>query len=162
MEAKLTPNICYMAGLFSKGPKSQKNFVSINSSIQELRDRFVEIAVNNLGVMPNKIIFGSNSDVKSVGFFHSRVAKRLIDIAKREVYVFKADNELSRSYIAGMFDASGHFGPRAIEIRHINANDAIMLQNLGIHSRGDKILNISRLMELIMGRSLVLSKFNVG
>ncbi len=161
MGSKLTPNVCYMAGLYSKGPKSQKNFVSINSGMQELRDRFVEIAVNDLAVLPNKIVFGSEPENKSVGFFHSRVAKNLLDIISRETYVFKVDNELSRSYLAGMFDASGHFRPGAVEIRHINTNDAIMLQNLGVHSKGDKILNISRFIELVKARSLVLGQFRL-
>ena len=155
MKAKLTQNICYMAGLYGKGPKSQKNFVSINSGISELRDRFVEIAVKDLGVLPNKIIFGSGTEKNTVGFFHSRVAKRLADLIKREVYVFKTDNELARGYLSGMFDAAGHIGQGSIEIRHINSNDAIMLQNLGVHSRGDKILNIKRFLGLVNDMSII-------
>ncbi len=161
MELKLTANICYMAGLYSKGSKRQKNFVSINSSVDELRDRFVEIAVKDLGVLPNKIIFGSGTDKNVVGFFHSRVAKRLIDLEKREVHVFKIDNEFSRSYIAGMFDAAGHFSSDAVEIHNIDTDDAIMLQNLGVHSKGDKILNIVRFVSLIKGKSLLARQFEI-
>ncbi|MCL5412825.1 MAG: hypothetical protein M1569_00255 [Candidatus Marsarchaeota archaeon] len=155
MKAKLNQNTCYMAGLYSKSSKKQKNFVSISSGMQELRDRFVEIAVRDLGVLPNKIIFGSGPDKSMVGFFHSRVAKRLMDLVKREVYVFRLDNELTRSYLSGMFDAAGHIGPNGVEMHHINSNDAIMLQGLGVHSKGDRILNIRRFLDLISGRSLI-------
>ncbi len=155
MKEKLTPNVCYMAGLYSKAAKKEKNYVSVNTSILELQQRFVEIAVNELGIMPNKIILGRESE-KSAGFYHSRVAKRLLDIVNRETYVFKTVNELSRSYVAGMFDMAGHYRG-TIEIGHVNAKDAFMLENLGVHTRGDKIVNISKFVALIKERSILLS-----
>ena len=160
MKAKLTPQACYVAGLYSKGNKHEKNFVSVNTGIEELKQRFIEISVKDLGVLPSKILFGRGSE-KSVGFYHSRIAKQLIDITNRETYIFKTQNDLSSSYVAGMFDASGHFSAGGLEIRHVTPKDAMMLENLGIHTKGDKILNIGRFMELIKGRSIVLSQMKL-
>ena len=160
MKTKLTSHMCYMAGLYSKAAKQEKNFVSVNTSIEELKDRFVELSVKELGILPNKIIFGRVSE-RSVGFYHSRVAKQLIDITNRETYIFKVPNELSSSYVAGMFDASGHFSAGGLEIRHVTPKDAMMLENLSIHTKGDKVLNIGRFMELIKGRSIVLDRLKL-
>lgn len=160
MKAKLTAHVCYIAGLYSKGPKREKNFVSVNTGVEELKQLFIEIAVKELGVLPSKVLFGHESD-KSVGFYHSRIAKQLLDIANRENYIFKITNELSSSYVAGMFDASGHFSAGGLEIRHVTPKDAMMLENLGIHTKGDKILNIGRFMELIKGRSIILGQIKL-
>lgn len=154
MKKDLVPNICYMAGLFSKASKKEKNFVSVNTSMIELQQKFIEIAVNELGILPNKIILGRESE-KSAGFYHSRVAKQLQDIVNRETYLFKVPNELSRSYLAGMFDIAGHYRG-SLEISHVNPRDAFMLENLGIHTRGDKIVNISKFVALIKGLSILL------
>ncbi len=151
---KLTPNICYMAGLFSKAQKREKNYVSVSTTMPELQQKFVEIAVKDFGILPTRIILGRDSQ-SSAGFYHSRVAKQLQDIVNRETYVFKTANELSSSYVAGMFDISGHYRS-AVEIRHINPKDAFMLEGLGVHTRGDRIMNISRFIELIAGRSIML------
>jgi hypothetical protein len=148
-----------MAGLYSKAPRREKNYVSVNTSISELQQRFIEIAVNELGILPNKIILGRESE-KSAGFYHSRVAKRLQDIVNREIYVFKTVNELSRSYVAGMFDIAGHYRG-AIEISHVNPKDAFMLENLGVHTRGDKIMNISKFIALIKESGILLNRIDM-
>ncbi len=157
MKTVLTPGICYMAGVYSKGPKREKNFVSLNTGMEYMQQRFAEIAVKELHIEPSKIIVARDSSM-SIGFYHSRVAKQLQNISNREAYLFKKSNELSKSYVAGMFDASGHFRPDSIEIRHITPSDALMLENLGVHTKGDKIMNISKFIVLIEGFSLLLSQ----
>lgn len=159
MKATLTPNICYMAGLYSKASKKEKNFVSISTNLPELQQRFVEIAVNDLGIIPSKILLGRDGD-NDAGFYHSRVAKQLLDIANRETYVFKVVNDLSRSYLAGMFDIAGHYRS-SVEIRHVSPKDAMMLENLGIHTRGDRVMNVGRFISLLKGHSIVLRKLKL-
>lgn len=154
-QAKLTPNVCYMAGLFSKAPRREKNFVSINTGIEELQQRFAEIAVKDLKIEPSRIVLGRDGSL-GIGFYHSRVAKRLNDIISREVYIFRKESELSRNYVAGMFDISGHFTKSSVEIRHVRPDDALMLENLGVHTRGDSITTITRFVSLIKGPSLLL------
>lgn len=157
MKTEFTPNICYMAGLLSKSHAKEKNFVGIDTEMEELQQRFVEIAVNDLKIEPNKILLAAKSAM-SVGFYHSRVAKQLQDIVKREVHVFKIKNDLARNYIAGMFDISGHLTGGVFEIRHVNASDALILERLGVHTRGDRILNMTEFIKLIKGHSLLLEQ----
>lgn len=156
MKTILTPKICYIAGIYSKGPKKEKNFVSLNTDMEFMQQYFAEIAINELHIEPNRIIIARDSRM-SIGFYHSRVAKTLQNISAREVYLFKEKNELSRSYLAGIFDVSGHFSSDSIEIKHITSSDAFMLENLGVHSKGDKILNISKFIDLIEGFSIILN-----
>ncbi len=159
MKSELTPNICYIAGLFSKSSRREKNYVSVNTEITELQQRFIEIAVNDLGIPPSKIILGRESEI-SAGFYHSRVAKQLQDIINRETFVFKTSNGLSRSYLAGMFDIAGHY-IKSVEIHHVNPKDALMLENLGIHTKGDKIMNISKFIALIKDFSIIIKQLNL-
>ncbi len=150
---ELTAEACYMAGLYSKSPHTEKSLVCISTGIEELRDRFIEMAVKNLGIGPSKIIM-DREDI-SAGFYHSRVSKQLAGIVARETYIFKTVNEFSRNYLAGMFDISGHVTARGVEIRHVSARDALMLENLGVHTHGDSIRNISAFIEIIRGSSIV-------
>lgn len=153
MKVKLTPLVCYMAGLYSKSPRREKSLVCVSTGIEELRDRFIEIAVNELGIDPRRMII--DREDLSAGFYHSRVSKQLAGIVARETYVFKTVNDLSRNYLAGMFDISGHVTARGVEIRHVSARDALMLENLGVHTRGDAVLNISAFIGLVKGCSIV-------
>ena len=150
---ELSENICYIAGLFSKSSRKEKSMVAIDTGISEIRERFVQIAVGDLGIIPEKIAIGAGSP-GAVRFYHSRVSKRLLDIVDREAFIFKSRNRLSGNYVAGMFDIAGHYF-HSIEIRHVMPKDALMLENLGIHTRGDKIMNISSFMSLISGFSVL-------
>lgn len=151
---ELTESLCYMAGLYSKSPKKEKNHVVLNTGIESLRDRFVEIAVKDLGVDPMKIKL--EEEGLGASFYHSRVAKNLANIVSRETYIFKTNNAFARNYLAGMFDVGGHFRDGSLTISHILAPDAIMLENLGIHSKNDRILNGTKFIELVKGISIVM------
>ena len=142
-----------MAGLYSKSSRAKKNLVCIDTGIDELKDRFVEIALKELGIDPSKIIL--DREGISAGFYHSRVAKQLANIVSREIYVFKTANGFSRNYVAGMFDISGHIKDGRVQIRHVTPKDAIMLDNLGVHTRGDSIMNIGAFIGLIKGVSIM-------
>ncbi len=159
MKIKLTPELCYMAGLFSKSSHKSKNFVSISTTKEELKERFVEIAIKNLMVEPTKIIVGSDED-KSIGFYHSRIAKQLQNVVSRETFIFKKINNFSKSYVAGMFDISGHIRLGNIEISHIKLDDAFMLENLGVHTKGDAVLNTQKFIDLIRDSSIIIKYLN--
>ncbi len=150
---RLSAKLCYMAGLYSKSNRKHKSLVCVNTGIEELRDRFVEIAVNELDVEPNKIML--DKEEVSAGFYHSRISKQLANIVARETYVFKTVNEFSKNYLAGIFDISGHIKDGTLQIRHITPRDAMMLENLGIHTKGDNILNVGAFIGLIKGISIV-------
>ncbi|MDE1833804.1 MAG: hypothetical protein KGH64_00540 [Candidatus Micrarchaeota archaeon] len=158
MKAKLTPDICYLAGLVSKSKGKEKSEVVINTGIDEIEQRFIEIAVKELEIDPTKIVIEQSESRKYVKFYHSRVSKMLKDIAAREVYLFKKKDDLAASYIAGMFDSAGHIRGAAPTISPLTPTDAFMLENLGIHTRGNEVINITNFILLVKGRSIIIDK----
>ncbi len=148
MKAKLSKEFCYLAGL-SRLSKEEKSKVSAKSEIKEIIERFVEIAVK-LGVEPRKIVVEENETF----FYHSKIARQIRKIRENEIKVFRHRNELSSSYIAGIFDARGSIRSKSVEISSMKPSEAIMLENLGMHVRGNRIANISEFIMLIKGYSL--------
>jgi hypothetical protein len=163
MNAKLTPGICYVAGLFSKSREDEKSAVGIRTSVPEIEQRFLEIAIKELLIEPNKVIIEeSESGSRHIYFYHSRVAKLLKDISAREVHIFKKKDAMSANYAAGMFDAGGHVRPTTLSMSPLSASDAFMFENLGIHTKGNLILNISSFMALVKGLSVILSNNKIS
>lgn len=158
MKHKITPGVCYMAGLLSKSKQWEKNSVGIQTSIVEIELRFIEIALKELEIEPSKIMMEESEGHKRIYFYHSRVSKQLRDICAREVHIFKKPDKLSSSYVAGMFDAAGHIRNGTVTMSPMTPSDTIMLGNLGIHTRGKTIANASRLVLLIKGQSVMLEK----
>ncbi len=155
MQKGLTPDICYIAGLSSKNRESRKNAIGVQTSVPEIEQKFVEIAVKVLEIDPKKIFIEHSDGRIHAYFYHSRVAKRLANISSRESHIFKKPDQLSAAYLAGIFDAAGHIRSGSLSINPISPQDALMLQNLGIHTRGNTVLNISSLFSMIKGRSIM-------
>ncbi len=158
MNTKLTSNICYIAGLVSKSKQAEKNAVGIRTSIGEIEQRFIKIAITELEIEPSKILIEELEGHRHVYFYHSRVAKRLEEIYSREIHVFKKIDKLSASYVAGMFDGAGRVRSTTMTITPISPNDAFMLENLGVHTRGNEILNIGNFMKLIGKESVMIQR----
>jgi hypothetical protein len=161
MKAKLTPSICYMAGLLSKS-KNERNAVGIRTGLEELEKKFIEIAMKEFEIEPNRILIEEVDGKRHIYFFHSRVAKRLNEIIGKEDKVFKVKNTFSSNYLAGMFDAAGGFGKESMYIRDLKPVDEVMLANLGIHTRGGNIMNISSFVSSIKGHSVLLSQSRIS
>ncbi len=153
MKAKLKPNICYIAGLTRRA--LDKNAVGIETGIGEIAQRFAEIAVKELKVLPSKILVEERDGRRLVYFYHSRVARQLEEIRSREDKLFKAPTEFSINYLAGIVDASGRFSKQGIYIDGLTPQDEVMLANLGIHTRNGRVSNISTLLELVKGKSVI-------
>lgn len=159
---KLTPEICYMAGLFSRNRQKEKGAVGILTGIGELEQRFIEIAMREFGIDSRKIVVEEvERGNRHVYFYHSRVSKLLKDIYTREVHLFKKRDKLSANYVGGMFDGGGHVTKTTVSISPISPADALMLQNLGIHTNGNNILNISNFISLVKGSSILLGQKNI-
>ncbi len=161
MEKKLTPSICYMAGLVSKSNEKDKSAVGIQTGIEEIEQRFVEIALKEFSIEPTKIIIEEQAGGRHLFFYHSRVSKQLKDICARETYLFKKKDKLSSSYVAGMFDGAGHVTHTTMTINPLSTPDALMLENLGVHTKGNAVLNISNFMSLIKESSLLLERYSI-
>ncbi len=153
MNAKLIPEISYLAGLTCKG-RFGKNVVGIETRSDKLEKRFIEICINHTGVMPEKIRTDVGGYGKIVYTYNSRLSKELAKIADREVYIFKSRDARSAGYVAGLFDSFGRVAKGNLYIHNMSAADQIMLGNLDIHTRGERITGISSLMALIEGISI--------
>ncbi len=148
MKAKLTKELCYIAGL-SRLSDAEKSLVYIKTDKEEIAEKFVESAIK-LGVDPKKIIIESNTEAK---FYHSKIASNIREIRENKVKIFKYVNELSRSFVAGIFDARGII-ESSIKIAKLSPSEILMLNNLGIKTNKDKILNAKYFIMLIKGFSV--------
>lgn len=153
MKLKLEPNLCYLAGLTSSSSE-KNNAIGIVTSINAIEERFVKIAIG-LGVEPTKIAVEEIPTGRHAYFFHSMIARMLKRISERSSRLFRMRNELAASYIAGMFDGSGHIDRNSVAIRKLSVSDRLVLEQAGIHVVNGRIMNISALIAVVGNRSIV-------
>ncbi len=162
MKKKLTPALCYMAGLQSKG-NEERSAVGISTGLESVEQKFIEIAVKDLEIEPNRIIIREiGGGMRHVFFYHSRICRQLKEISGKSEKVFKRRNELGAAYVAGMFDAAGHKDSGGLYINKIEPRDAVLLQNLEIYTKGNRIMNMTSFIALIKEFSLVLAAMRLG
>lgn len=157
MTTKLSPEFCYLAGIVGKTGQEEKSMVGINTTIDAIIENFVEVALK-MGVDSKKIMIEDLDGVKHVYFFHSKIAKQIRELVEKETKVFKYKNEFSSSYLAGMYDASGKTRNGKMGISRMTRSDELMLQNLGIHTKGSSIMNIKYFLDFIKEYSILLSE----
>ncbi len=153
---KLSPDISYMLGIYSASDR--KLPMRLHTANSEMLERFIRIAVTDLGVGANKIML----DDEGASFYNSRL-KRLFDRAlERRTKTFKYLNDYSGSYLAGLFDCIGGFDRKGMFIRNLEAHDALLMENLGVHLKhqGSKayIMNENAFAGLISKHSSTLGK----
>lgn len=150
-----------MAGLQSKS-NEERSAVGVSTGLDSIEQKFIEIAINDLGIKPNRIVIEEiGGGMRHVLFYHSRVCKQLKDICESSEKIFKRRNELASAYVAGMFDAAGHKDSQGLYMKKIEPKDAILLQNLEIYTKGNRIMNMTSFMTLIKGFSLLLGTMNM-
>ncbi len=161
MKAKLTPSLCYMAGLQSKS-NEERSAVGVSTGMDDIGQKFIEISIKELGIQPNRIIIDDiGGGMQHIYFYHSRICKRLKEIVDSSDKIFRRRNEFASAYVAGMFDAAGHKDRQGLYIKKIEPRDAIMLQNLEIYTRGNRIMNMSSFLELIKKFSIFVGKMDI-
>ncbi len=145
-----------MAGLMAKNA-IERNAIGIITSMPELEERFVEISVKRLGIEPERIQMERLEDGKRLVYFYdSRLWKELANMVDRELVIFKSRDEISAMYVAGIFDACAASARGHLFMNRLSNKDLVMLQNLGIHVIGNKIMNVSSLVTLISNYSVLL------
>ena len=149
MKAKLSKELCYIAGL-SRLSDSEKSLVYAKSEIREIIEKFVREAIK-LGVDPRKIIV--NEKESEAKFYHSKLARNIREIIKNETKIFKHKNEFSASFVAGIFDARGVI-EKSVEIRGLKPGEAVLLEGLGIHVKDNRIANVRDFIMFIKGFSV--------
>ncbi len=154
---RLTERLSYMLGLYECSRRSDAS-VSMSSKKNELVQGFTEIAVNDLGVEPNRIILEGDGVVTTVKFYNSTVRKLFEKTLHRKAIVFKYKNGYSASYIAALYDCSGGRDSHGTYMNGIGTDTIVMLERLGFHTvkRGARtyIRNGNDLITFIRNRSL--------
>ncbi len=153
----LNPRISYILGIYSANRKSIQP-IGLQTSNNEMLERFIKTSMEELGVEPNKILVEENG----AHFYNSKIKKLFDRALERRTKTFKYLNDYSGNYIAGLFDCNGGFDRKGMFIKDLDAHDALLMENLGIHlkQQGSKsyIMNENSLVELIKKHSSTLGK----
>lgn len=154
---KLSPNVSYMLGIYSVN-KAAGQPISVSTRNGDVIEKFVKVAIGELGVEPGKIILNENG----AAFYNSRLRKLFDRALERRRKTFKYINDYSGSYVAGLFECNGGADRKGMFIRKLDVHDGLLLEDLGIHTRvqGGKsyIMNEKAFVALIKVHSLVLEK----
>ncbi len=129
----LNPDICYMLGLYASNLRAESAVVTTVGS-DALVERFVKIAVQQLGIEPGKILIRDLGTRKSAFFYNSKLRKHLDNALERKEHIFKYRNEYSASYFAALFDCNGVTGASGTYIIRLSAFDSLLLEKLGFHT----------------------------
>ncbi len=154
---KLTPSVSYILGVYHASA-IQTQPIKLHASNSEMLERFIKIAISELGVEPSKILL----DGKNAAFYNSKIKKLFDKALERRLVTFKYRNAYSGSYISGLFDASGGRDRKGLYIKNLDNKDALLLENLGIHTmvQGSKsyIIDESLFLSLVKGYSSIMKK----
>ena len=134
---ELNPDVSYMLGTYKTNRKDEP-CICLETDNERMLQRFVQIAVQKLGVKPDKMLI-ETTEVGTKALFYNSKLKRLFEQAldDRE-RIFKYKNEYSASYIAGMFDANGGIDKKGIFIRG-DRTDSMILERLGFHTTNNGV-----------------------
>jgi hypothetical protein len=154
MKVKLTPELCYLAGLQSRS-NSERNAIGISTNNKKLEEHFIDIALNSLGIEPNHLLIEKTDGRYRAFFYHSKLGGQLHKISESCSILFRFPNANSRSYMAGILDMAGRVSGKSLYIDGITVQEALMLQHFGVHMSGNRIKDISRLIALANGFSIM-------
>jgi len=154
MRFKPTIELCYLAGLAGRNNEPERSQIGIKTQNDEIEERFVKCALR-LGVDTKKIMIEEQGTFKHLYFYHSKIAKMIREVMKERTSLAKKKGELAAAFVAGTFDANGHFTRSEITIRKLEKGDELLLELLGIHTLNSKILNIRAFMSLIGKQSIL-------
>ncbi len=152
---KLTPSVSYILGIYSMGDRVAQP-IGVHAANSEMLERFIKIAISDLGVGPNKILL----DGKDASFYNSKLKKLFDRALERRAKTFKYSNDYSGSYIAGIFDCVGGFDKKGMFMRDLDTGNWMLMENIGIHlkAQGSKayVMNENELVKLIKKHSSTL------
>ncbi len=160
MKIKLTPTLCYLAGIQSRF-KEENGAVGIKTSIDAIEQRFIEICLKELKLEPNKLLIEADGSIRHIFFYHSKLNKQLKQITENQTKLFRLPTHEARSYIAGIFDGSGYIKDGHIFIQKLSRGDEVMLENLTVHIKGNKVMSVNTFISIINGYSTMLKVLDI-
>lgn len=125
MKIKLTPDLSYIIGLWSK----RRSMVGIGIvAPPELQQIFAkEVLAQNL-TPSDKLL----NDGEKIYFYHSRYRKFFQQVEEDKLERYKYLNDYSASYLAGMFDAAGTITEKGVVyLERANSRDEVLMLRLG-------------------------------
>lgn len=153
---KLSPSVSYILGVYGAG--ARKLPIGLHTDNSDMLERFIRISINDLGIEANKILLEDNG----ASFYNSKLKKLFDKALERRTKTFKYLNDYSGSYLAGLFDCNGGFDRKGMFIRNLDALDALLMENLGIHLKhqGSKayVMNENAFVGLIRKHSSTLER----
>lgn len=130
----LTEQTSYMLGIYAHSPQEPSASVAAESGSEAAIEKFSYIALNELGIEPNKILVSQDKDTYRALFYHSKIRKLFDRALERKTKLFKYENAHAAQYLAGTFDAVGGINTKGTYLAGIDAADSVILENLGLHT----------------------------
>ncbi len=130
---KMGEGVSYMLGMYSHSPQKERASITAASSSEAAVEKFSYLALNELGIEPNKIIVGENEGMCNVTFYNSKLRKLFDAALEKKLRLFKYENAYAAQYVAGMYDAVGGINSKGVFLSGIDNADGMLLENLGIH-----------------------------
>lgn len=127
-----SPDISYMLGICrcNSGYKS----LSLRTESGELAERFVKIAVMELGSKVDTVKITRLNGMINISINNSKLKKLLDKSLMKKEKIFKYKNEYSAGYFAAMFDCNGSLDAKGISIRATDLYEKVLLERLGFHT----------------------------
>lgn len=125
MKIKLTPELSYLIGFWSKRRCKEGIGVEAPKNLQEI---FVQCVLEQGLTTSDKMLF----DEKKVYFYHNKYRKFFQEIESEKFDRYKYINEYSASYLAGIFDAVGGITDKGIVyLSKFGDDDELLFLRLG-------------------------------
>ena len=137
---KLSPSVSYLLGIYGKCLQEKSALIALVSSNSSSIEKVVKVAIEELGIMPNKLRIADRDGVIIVDFYNSKLRSQLDQALLRKTRIFRHKNAYAMEYVAGMFDASGGSDKKGLYIQNMDPGDYIITEMLGIRTlqRGSK------------------------
>lgn len=129
MKIKLTPELSYLIGLWSKRRCAEG--VGVEGD-KEVQGYFAQAVLEMKLAEPDKIL----TDGDKVYFYHGKYRKFFQEIEAEKLERYKYINEYSANYLAGAFDAAGGITEQGIVyLEKFGTADEMLLFRLGFPTR---------------------------
>lgn len=129
MKIKLTPELSYIIGLWSRRRCAEGLGIEAGKELQQV---FAQQALEQKLTESDKLL----SDESKIYFYHGKYRKFFQGIEQEKLERYKYINEYSASYLAGVFDAAGGISEQGVVyLERFGNADELLLMRLGFPPR---------------------------
>lgn len=129
MKLKLTPELSYLIGLWSKRRTTEGLGIEAGKELQQV---FAQQVLEQKLTETDKLL----SDEGKIYFYHGKYRKFFQEIEQEKLERYKYINEYSANYLAGVFDSAGGISEKGIiYLERYGPSDELLLLRLGFPVR---------------------------